>query len=62
MTRRTIRLAWRTLALTALLGGIGGIGGCGQRGPLVLPNDARPVQPPPAVEPEPQDDEGEHER
>jgi predicted small lipoprotein YifL len=58
--RRSLRIA--------VLGGIvvaGGLAGCGQRGPLVLPQDARPVEPAPngpAAEPEQQDDERENER
>jgi predicted small lipoprotein YifL len=34
--------------------------GCGQQGPLVLPEDARPIErlePPPGAEPEAQDDD-----
>jgi predicted small lipoprotein YifL len=34
--------------------------GCGQQGPLVLPEDARPIErlePPPGTEPEAQDDD-----
>ena len=37
-----------------------GVAGCGQQGPLVLPEDARPIErlePPPAAEPETQDDD-----
>jgi predicted small lipoprotein YifL len=38
---------------------------CGQQGPLVLPEEARPVErlpQPPATQPEPQDDERTRER
>jgi predicted small lipoprotein YifL len=37
-----------------------GTAGCGQQGPLVLPDDARPIErldPPPGAEPEAQDDD-----
>jgi len=37
-----------------------GTAGCGQQGPLVLPEDARPIErlePPPGTEPEAQDDD-----
>jgi predicted small lipoprotein YifL len=49
----------RASALAALL--LAGAVGCGQQGPLVLPPDARPVEPaqPPPGEPESQDDERE---
>jgi predicted small lipoprotein YifL len=56
----------RHLARNLLLGALlaGGIMACGQRGPLVLPEQARPIQrielpqpQPPAQPPEKQDDE-----
>jgi predicted small lipoprotein YifL len=49
----------RAAALAALL--LAGAAGCGQQGPLVLPPDARPVEPaqPTPGEPESQDDERE---
>ena len=52
----------RNAALAALLA-MGAVG-CGQQGPLVLPEDARPVErlEPPATEPESQDDERGNER
>ena len=46
----------RAAAVTAIL--VAGSVSCGQQGPLVLPPDARPVEPaqPASGEPEPQDD------
>jgi predicted small lipoprotein YifL len=56
-----MRAAARVLALAALLAGVAG---CGQQGPLVLPEDARPVEriDPPSGEPEQTDDEQQDER
>jgi predicted small lipoprotein YifL len=52
----------RNLLLAVLIGGA--LMACGQRGPLVLPEEARPIQrievpqpPPPPQAPEQQDDE-----
>ena len=39
---------------------LAGTAGCGQQGPLVLPEDTRPIEriePPPGAEPEAQDDD-----
>jgi predicted small lipoprotein YifL len=53
------------VALLASL--IAAVAGCGQQGPLVLPDDARPIeradaQGGPAANPEPTEDEDEDER
>ena len=56
MTRRRARaLCGIVLVMLAA-----GTAGCGQQGPLVLPEDARPIErldPPPGAEPETQDDD-----
>jgi predicted small lipoprotein YifL len=51
----------RAVVLAAWLGASAG---CGQQGPLVLPEDARPIErvEPPAAEPDPTDDERTRER
>jgi predicted small lipoprotein YifL len=56
-----MRSVARVLALAALLASAAG---CGQQGPLVLPEDARPVEriDAPAGEPEQTDDEQRDER
>jgi predicted small lipoprotein YifL len=56
-----MRSLTRVLALVGLLAGAGG---CGQQGPLVLPEDARPVEriDAPSAEPEQNDDEQRDER
>jgi len=62
MTRLPLHFS-RNAALAALLA-MGAVG-CGQQGPLVLPEDARPVErlePPLATEPEFEDDERGNER
>jgi predicted small lipoprotein YifL len=45
---------------------IAAVAGCGQQGPLVLPEDARPIEradtPGPATDPQSTDDEDEDER
>ena len=54
MTRRRARGPSVVLIVLAA-----GTAGCGQHGPLVLPEDARPIariDPPPNAEPEAQDD------
>jgi predicted small lipoprotein YifL len=57
-----MRLRARVLALGILLAT--GAAGCGQQGPLVLPDEARPVEriDPPPGEPEQTDDERRDER
>ena len=56
-----MRLAARVLTLAVLLASAAG---CGQQGPLVLPEQARPVQriDPPSGEPGETDDEQQDER
>jgi predicted small lipoprotein YifL len=52
----------RAAALAFL--GAAGVAGCGQQGPLVLPEDARPIEriENPPTEPEQSDDERQDER
>ena len=52
----------RAMVLAVLLAG--GASSCGQQGPLVLPEDARPIEPvePAANETEPSNDEEQDER
>ena len=53
----------RRAVAVALLGAAGAVG-CGQQGPLVLPEEARPIErlETPPAEPEPRDDERQDER
>jgi predicted small lipoprotein YifL len=54
----------RNLLIGAALAG--GIVACGQRGPLVLPEEARPVQrielPQPPTQPQPQEKQGDEQK
>jgi predicted small lipoprotein YifL len=55
--RARSRFGWM---IALLLAGSVTIGGCGQRGPLTLPDSARPIErqaPPAAEDDEPDDDE-----
>ena len=58
---------WPTVAVLGVLLAAAALAGCGQRGPLVLPESAQPIEPAPADAPtapgsDPQDDERENER
>ena len=56
MTRRRARALGAVVLVTLAAS----TAGCGQQGPLVLPEDARPIErldPPPGAEPEGQDDD-----